>query len=461
MSGGLSDANRAKRDVVKRPPSESSRFHASKLAVDRDVLTYGTMSELRRVEFLARCRWGSKDLVVCPFCNTGTRHAFREHDLRWKCAACDKAFSVTTDTLFSHHKVALKHLLAQTHNFACGASGQPALETRRHYGLVSYNGPFIHAMKLREGLARARNIGLVSGVIELDGSHVSGKNSVKRRGKPQNFRESNASTPNAEENKQDSETAATDEPTSTDAATHETAASSTDSATPFDSSKLTGVSRQKAAMAAKKAGETVNSEGRGFGFQYHEDRRNAFVLRSRAMEKGKGALQTRVGVAMSESPGAIQALVDDFLVPPETILSTDTTSAVGKVKGQFKLHLAVNHSETLVGPEGEHINNAEAFFARLDRAEGGIYRKLMPKYLHEYLCELAFQEDYRRLAPGQKTEHLLFYAMNVGRSKYWVGFTKGEHRDFEVGVPTNRTAKPSGPPKRLERLPDAWMRPPR
>lgn len=443
MSGGLSDGNRAARQIVRRPPSETSRFHASKRAVDRDVLTFGTMSKRRLVEHIAKCRWGSKELVICPHCNTGTSHAFREQDLRWKCAACDKTFSVTSGTLFSGHKVALKHLLAETHNFACGASGQPALETRRHYGLAGYNGVFTHAMKLREGLARGRNIGLVSGLIELDGSHVSGRNSVKKRGKPQNYREPDPPAVPAPSGSTPGAPAAATAPA------------------PFDSTKLTGVSRQVAANAAKKAGELVDRTDRSFGFQYHEDRRNAFVLRSRAMEKGKGALQTRVGVAMSESPNAIQAMVDDFLVPPETILSTDTTSAVGKVRGQFKLHLAVNHSETLVGPDGEHINNAEAFFARLDRAESGIYRKLMPKYLHEYLCEMAFQEDYRRLPPGVKSDHLLFYATNVGVSKYWIGFTHGDHRDFEVGVPVNRPALASGPlPKKSRGVRD-WVRPPR
>lgn len=439
MSGGLSDGNRAPRKTVRRASSASARRHMSAAAVDRDVLTFAQMSERRRVEYMATCRWGDKALVICPHCNTGTKHGFREKELRWKCAACDKSFSVTSGTLFSHHKVSTKHLLAQTHAFASGASGQPSLETRRNFGLVGYNGPYTHGMKLREGLVRGRNVGLLSGIVEMDGSHVSGQNSVKRRGKPLNWRE----------------------PDPPPAPADATASASPASAHAFDSSQLTGTARQKARRTAEAAGEAFDPTKRGYGHQFHEDRRNAFVVQSRSKNKGQGALQTRVGLALSESPHAIAALIEDFMVPPETILSTDTTANFGKVDKGFKFRLAVNHSEALVGPNGEHINNAEAFFARLDRAEKGIYKKLMPKYLHDYLCELAVHDDYAGTAPGAKAAHILFYAMNVGLSHHWIGFTHGKHRDHEIGVPENRPAKPSGPPKKRQRKVTDYVRPPR
>lgn len=437
MSGGLSDGNRAPRRVVRRASSASARRHMSKAAVDRDVLTFAQMSERRRVEHLAACRWGDKALVICPHCNTGTKHGFREKELRWKCASCGKTFSVTSGTLFSHHKVSTKHLLAQTHAFASGASGQPSLETRRNFGLIGYNGPYTHGMKLREGLVRGRNVGLLSGVVELDGSHVSGKNSVKRRGKPLNWQEP-------------------DPPEGEDGASAEATKPA------FDSSKLTGTSRQKARKEAQAKGEAFDPTKRGFGAQYHEDRRNAFVLQSRSPNKGHGALQTRVGLALSESPHAIDALIKEFMVPPETVLASDTTANLGKVARGFQFRLVVNHSETLVGlNEGEHINNAEGFFARLDRAEKGIYKKLMPKYLHDYLCEQAVHDDYARTAPGEKASNILFYALNVGRSHHWIGFTHGKHRDHEIGVPENRPAKASGPKPKRERKATDYVRPPR
>jgi hypothetical protein len=85
----------------------------------------------------------------------------------------------------------------------------------------------------------------------------------------------------------------------------------------------------------------------------------------------------------------------------------------------------------------------------------------MPKYLNDYLCELALHDDYSKTAPGAKSQHVLFYAMNVGRSEYWIGFTKGKHRDFEIGVPENRPAKPSGPKPKSERKATDYVRPPR
>lgn len=103
---------------------------------------------------------------------------------------------------------------------------------------------------------------------------------------------------------------------------------------------------------------------------------------------------------------------------PESILSTDTGTAFSKVGKQFQLHLQVNHSETLVGPAGEHSNNAESFSARQDRSEKGVYLNIEPKYLLDYVSETAFREDNRRMASGACADQATGYALNVGLSTF-------------------------------------------
>ena len=107
----------------------------------------------------------------------------------------------------------------------------------------------------------------------------------------------------------------------------------------------------------------------------------AITLRSRSGAKGKGALVTRVGVGIAETPDVVRALTEAFVAIPESILATDTGTAFSGIGKEFRLHLKVNHSETLVGPNGEHCNNSAWFTARQDRSERGIDLNIEPKYL--------------------------------------------------------------------------------
>lgn len=56
---------------------------------------------------------------------------------------------------------------------------------------------------------------------------------------------------------------------------------------------------------------------------------------------------------------------------------------------------------------------------------------------------------------------MLFYALNVGRSENGIGFNKGKHRNFEIGVPKNRSANPSGLRPKSERTSTGYVRMPR
>lgn len=405
-----------KRSSIHRPSSDASRFHMSKAAIDRSVEEVARWTDLQCVKHLSNVRWGSFKVVGCPHCNAYDEHYWSVKEMRWKCRGCGKRFSVTSNTVFAYRKLPLQKLLAALHLWAAGAAGQPALELRRMLRLGGYNTAFTLVSKLREGLLRGFHTGLISGVVEMDGAHASGRRASEKRGRPLNYRSAeelegakkeilqNASL-SAEERKQ---------------------------------------KRRAEKVAAIAAGGVVHPE---HGTVFPASRRIAFTLRRRSGVKGKGAMLTRVGIGLAETPDVAKALVDAYVAKPESILATDTGTAFKDVGKEFQLHLAVNHSETLVGPKGEHVNNSEGFTARQDRSEKGVYLNIEPKYLMDYVVETAFREDHRRVAPGRQADRALHFALNVGRSHYWTNFTHGHHRDFEILALANRPAAASGPKK--------------
>lgn len=400
-----------RRSAAQRPSSDTSRFHMSKEAVDRSVEELFQWSDLKCVKHLAVIRWGDFKRVTCPHCNTSTDHYWTPRELRWKCKSCASRFSVTSQTVFANRRMPLQKLLAGLHLWACGAAGQPALELRRMLKFGGYNTAFTMGSKLREGLQRGFNIGLVSGVIEIDAAHASGRRASEKRSKPLSY------------------SVKSEEEAQTDA-------------------MLTTSARQKKRRddkaAALAAGGVVHPE---HGQVFPATRRLVHPVRCRSGVKGRGALVTRVGVGLTESPQVAEALATAFVAIPESILATDTGTAFIALGKKFQAHCQVNHSETLMGPEGQHNNNAESFSARQDRSEKGVYLNIEPKYLTDYAVETAFREDHRRMAPGAVADQLLGYALSVGLSHHWRGFTHGRHRKHEILITGNRPAKASGPEK--------------
>lgn len=413
-----------KRTSVHRPSSAASRFHMSKMAVDRSVEEFARMTDLQCVQHMAKVRWGSCKKVVCPHCSTCTEHYWSKEELRWKCKGCGKRFSVTSKTVFANRRLPLQKLLSAIHLWACGAAGQPALELRRMLDLKGYNTSFTLVSKLREGLLHGFNTGLVSGVVEMDGAHASGRRASEKRGVPLKY-----SRTGQREERPDEE--------------------------------LTNVARLKKKYHERRAASAGAVVDPQYGTVFPEARRIVWAIRRRSGAPGRGALVTRVGIGMAETPAVAMSLASAYIAIPESILATDTGTAFSQLGKQFQLHIQVNHSETLSGPNEEHNNLAESFSARQDRAEKGVYLNVEPKYLCDYATETAFREDHRRRAPGATSVRALHCALNIGVSRYWRGFTHGKHRDFELLHPANRPAMPSGPPKGRSPVSAANGRPPR
>ena len=406
----------------RRPPSEAAKWHMSRQAVDLSVPEVQRWTEAQCHEFLVEVRFGNRNNVSCPHCGTVHRHYWRGPDRRWKCVSCGKTFSITSGTVFAHRKRSLKDLITGVLMWINSAAGQPALELKRHMD-TTYNTVFVWQQKMREGLVRGYNVGLLSGDIEMDGAHQAGRRSKEKRGVPQGSRPIEADA---------------DEKVLTEL-------------------MLTQTGQMKAKRKKKESG-AFNPE---FGRKLPKDRRILFAVRKRSGRPGKGACATRVAVGLAETSPVAEAILKDFVAMPESWLNTDTSPAYQELGKRFLDHRTVEHSKELSGPKGQNNNQAEEYNWRYDRAEKGIYLNIEPKYLLDYAVETAFRSDTRRLPNGKQLKLALNVAMSVGESLFWKGYTRGHHREVELIHPAPQPAPASGPPKGTNPRQRMVERPPR
>ena len=391
----------------KRRRSGTARWHLSPEAVSLSVADTLKWTDRECISYLVEVRWGAWDTIGCPHCRTTGKHYWRPLQKRWKCAGCGSTFSVTSGTVFSHHKRPLQHIITGILFWLNGASGLPALQLRRNLNL-SYNAAFTWQHKIREALVRGYNVGVLSGDLEMDGAHQSGRRAAEKRGKPQGTRPVTADTPVKE----------------------------------LEATMLTQTGKD--AQRKKRPAGVIDPE---FGRRLPEDRRILFAIRKRSGKRGNGACGTRVAIGLAETAPIAESIMKAYVAIPESNLNTDSSPAYTELGKQFLAHRTVEHAKTLSGPNGENNNQAEELNWRQDRAERGIYLNIEPKYLLDYAAETAFRSDTRRLSNGQQLRLALNIAMSVGRSMFWTGFTKGRHREMELIHPAPRPAKASGPPK--------------
>ncbi len=361
------------------------------------------LTELQAVHMLAEAFWGSTTRMPCPHCGTIDTHYWRRREMRWKCKCCDKTFSVTSGTVLADRKLPLTKLLGILVSWINGAAGKPALQLMRDWR-VAYGTVFTIGHKLREGVTRGFNTGVLCGVYQMDGLDLLGRDSRNKRGKPQVRKPSEKNQFPAHLVK------------------------------PEAAPELVGP--PKPIKFDKKARQP-------------EDRRNLLVMRLKGVSKGMGGIATFVGVAVTESTKVVTAFAKKHASAESAIMS-DEDPAYAKFSNLFGKHETVNHTETFSTETGVTNNLAESFNARMKRAARGVYLNISLKYLKDYACEAAWREDVRELPTSKKLAHLLSMAGRVGMSLWWTNFSHGKHRDHEILVDGTRPAKARGRPKGWE-----------
>jgi transposase-like protein len=126
-----------------------------------------------------RVRWtDTEGAPVCPHCGGLDAYECRRPtgNLRFRCKACVKDFSITSGTLFASHKLPLRGYLAAIAIFCNEVKGKSALALSRDLGL-SYKSAFVLLHKLREAMAeelKGRIIGGEGKVAEVDAGYFGG-----------------------------------------------------------------------------------------------------------------------------------------------------------------------------------------------------------------------------------------------------------------------------------------------
>lgn len=404
-----------------RRKSGTASWHMSRDAVDLSILDTASWDEQECLEYLIQVRFGSWDSVCCPHCGTIGKHYWRSQQMRWKCMGCGSTFSITSKTVFAYRKKSLKFIVTSVLMWINAAAGQPALQNKRNMD-TTYNTVFTLQHRIREAILRGFNVGLLTGDLEIDGAHQSGRRAAEKRGKPQ------ASAPLTP----DTEIEALNE------------------------TMLTGKGR--AAARKKRSDGMFDPE---FKRRLPKDRRILVVLRERSGEKGMGARSSRVAIGLTETSPVIRSMLRHYAANSESYLNTDSAPAYHEVGKTFLEHRTVDHSVRFSGPKGENNNQAEEFNWRFDRAEKGIYLNIEPKYMLDYAAETAFRSDTRRLPNGEQLRVALNLAMSVGETQFWKNFVHGKHRQVEILHPSPLPAPSSGPAKGRDPFSTSSDRPPR
>src|ERR1700712_1700215 len=133
----------------------------------------------------AGIRWAdTAGKAVCIHCGCPTVYECRRPSgaLRFRCKACRKDFSVTSGTLFAHHKMPLRNYLAAIAIFVNEVKGKSALALSRDLD-VQYKTAFVLAHKMREAMAselKGMHIGGDGETVEVDGGYF-GKNAHRAK----------------------------------------------------------------------------------------------------------------------------------------------------------------------------------------------------------------------------------------------------------------------------------------
>lgn len=157
----------------------SQHFLLSAKARTLSLASVLRMSEEEAETAFVSIRWSATGgKPVCIHCECPTVYEARRASgsLRFRCKACRGDFSITSGTLFAHHKMPLRNYLAAIAIFCNEVKGKSALALSRDLD-VQYKTAFVLAHKLREAMAaelKGRVVGGPGKIAEVDGGYFGG-----------------------------------------------------------------------------------------------------------------------------------------------------------------------------------------------------------------------------------------------------------------------------------------------
>ncbi|MDD5272364.1 MAG: IS1595 family transposase, partial [Methylovulum sp.] len=151
----------------------AQHFLLSAKARSLSLMQIFTLTDESAFDLFKESRWGDND-PACPTCGLTDKHYFIKTRKQWRCKGCNHTFSITSGTLFAHHKLPLRIYLGAVALFTNTAKGFSALQLSRDLD-VQYKTAFVLMHKIRESLgANSDSADKLEGVVEIDGAYVNG-----------------------------------------------------------------------------------------------------------------------------------------------------------------------------------------------------------------------------------------------------------------------------------------------
>ena len=131
------------------------------------------MSDEEAFDAFRVARWPETEgEAICPKCGSCEKHYWLKTRKQWRCKDCNHTFSITSGTLFAHHKMPLRVYIAAIALFTNTAKGFSALQLSRDLN-VQYRTAFVLMHKIRESLMTDDDE-MLEGEVEIDGAYVNG-----------------------------------------------------------------------------------------------------------------------------------------------------------------------------------------------------------------------------------------------------------------------------------------------
>jgi transposase-like protein len=151
---------------------KGQHFLLSAKARSLSLMEIFRLSDDEAFDMFRKARWPETEgEAVCPQCGSCQKPYWLKTRKQWRCKDCNHTFSVTSGTLFAHHKLPLQTYIAAIALYSNTAKGFSALQLSRDLD-VQYKTAFVLMHKLRESLIDAKADEMLEGEVEIDGCYV-------------------------------------------------------------------------------------------------------------------------------------------------------------------------------------------------------------------------------------------------------------------------------------------------
>lgn len=142
-----------------------------------------------------------------------------------------------------------------------------------------------------------------------------------------------------------------------------------------------------------------------------------------------GSRRTITHVLHNENPEHLLQIAGAYIEPGSQI-HADEAPGYDDLHAFYDMQ-RVNHSVEYMSETGACSNQAESFFARFRRMQKGQHHKIGNLYLSNYVNEVAYREDTRRMSNGDIFKDISRRSINSLQSNEWTGYWQDNKRITE------------------------------